>query len=137
MKGNSYDNSESGGAFSEHGAGGPSADKISSSSGEQSAFSSSGSEGNTRSTSGQDSSSSVQPSGYGKPKGKNITEGSEDDFKGPSTQDAEIGSENDPGRRAESDFQKQTQQASGSTAPRQGAQSGETKYSTLSGDQEL
>ncbi|KAL9132142.1 MAG: hypothetical protein Q9217_000076 [Psora testacea] len=77
----------------------------------------------------------TQPFNQGKPKGKNITE---EDFDGPTTQDAEIGSEQDPGRKAEGDFQRMTQSASGSTAPRQGAQSGEAgPYDVLKEEQSL
>ncbi|KAG8526845.1 uncharacterized protein KY384_008274 [Bacidia gigantensis] len=118
-----------------------------------------GNNSNERSTSGQNYSSSTtgsggsasgredtapgyvssvtQPFNSNKVKGSNISEGSEEDFKGPSTQDAEIGSENDPGRRAENDFQRMTQQSSGSTAPRQGGKSDEGQYGALSDDQNL
>ena len=86
-------------------------------------------------------SSVTQPEGQfgqGKPKGKNITEASEDDFNKLNRGDAEIGSENDPGRRAEQDFQKKTQSASGGTGPNQRAdQGGDSQYSSLKEDQEL
>ena len=78
----------------------------------------------------------TQPFNQSKPKGKNLTE--TEDLEGPVTHDAEIGSEQDPGRKAESDFQRKTQSASGSTAPRQGVQSGEAGlYDVLEDDQNL
>ena len=78
----------------------------------------------------------TQPFGQSKPKGKNITEGG--DFDGPSTDTAEIGSEEDPGRKAEGDFQRMTQSASGNTGPRQKeTEEGSGPYDVLEDDQKL
>ena len=145
-KGDSYDTSSSGGAFSDTGADKPDPNKISSSSGNDPSFdrdlktssgdSSGGSSGGTGSDAPGYVSSVTQPFGSSKPKG-NVTEGSEEDFRGPNTQDAEIGSERDPGRRAEAAFQRMTQQSSGSSAPRQGGATNEGQYGVLEGDQGL
>ena len=152
-KGDSYSNQESGGAFSDSGASKPDPDKISSSTGNPSSATSgtggSGSgSGETGSTGGSDRgqggesdapgyvSSVTQPLNTLKPKG-NVTEGSDEDFKGPNSQDADIGSEDDPGRRAELEFQKMTQQSAGSTTPKQGGKTNEGQYGVLEGDQGL
>ena len=79
------------------------------------------------------------PGQTGKPKGKNITEGGfdEGDDKNASF-NAEIGSEDDPGRLAEGGMQRMTQSSSGSTAPRQGmGQSDNSQYDVLDTDQSL
>ena len=75
----------------------------------------------------------------GKPKGKNITEGGfDDDPKNNASFNSEIGSENDPGRKAEVDLQKVTQSASGATGPRQApGKSDESQYDILETDQQL
>ena len=60
------------------------------------------------------------PTKSGKPHGKNITEGGFDaDDSQNASFTAEVGSEEDPGRKAEGDFQKMSQSASGGTGPRQ------------------
>ena len=152
-RGDSYDTSSSGGAFSDSGADKPDTNKISSSSGNDPSFdrnlnasrdsrgdgsgdSSGGSSGGSGSDAPGYVSSVTQSFGSAKPKG-NVTEGFEEDFRGPSTQDADIGSERDPGRRAEADFQRMTQQVSGSSAPRQGGATNEGQYGVLEGDQGL
>ena len=160
-KGDAYDTSGSGGAFSDSGSGGGSGDKVSSSgpnyataagSGDSSSKDKPGSEYGNRSGAsgggGDDGGNSnsnaetapgyvsgvTQPFGQGKPKGKNITEGG---FEGEANSNPEIGSEEDPGRKAEGDMQRQTQKISGATGPRQGGQSGETPYDVLGDDQNL
>ena len=149
-KEDSYDTSGSGGAFSDSGSGGGNTDKISSSGGQSytSASGSGGPSSNDDSGFGDSSgggggdgsnagtapgyvSSVTQPLGQGKPKGKNLTEGG---FEGEANNNPEIGSEEDPGRKAEADMQKKMQSASGATGPRQGGQSGETPYDVLGDD---
>ncbi|KAL9098838.1 MAG: hypothetical protein Q9163_005567 [Psora crenata] len=77
----------------------------------------------------------TQPFHQGKPKGKNLKE---EDLDGPTTQDADIGSDQDPGRKAEGDFQRTTQTVSGSTAPRQKGQGGDAgTYDVLNDEQSL
>ena len=76
----------------------------------------------------------TQPFGQGKPKGRNVTEGG---FEGEAQPVTDIGSENDPGRKAEGDLQRMTQSASGGTGPNQGMQSGDQPYSALQEDQSL
>ena len=62
-----------------------------------------------------------EPTKSGKPHGKNITEGGFDtDDANNASFNSEIGGKDDPGRKAEGDFQKVTQSASGATGPRQG-----------------
>ena len=80
------------------------------------------------------------PNLSGKPHGKNITEGGFDsDDKNNASFTSEIGSENDPGRKAEGDLQKVAQSASGGTGPRDGGKGGEEGgvYGTLSEEQSL
>ncbi len=81
------------------------------------------------------------PGKSGKPHGKNITEGRFDvDDSNNASFNSEIGSENDPGRKAEHDFQTQAQSASGGTGPRQYGKegnAGEGGYGVLDSDQSL
>ena len=80
------------------------------------------------------------PGNSGKPHGKNITEGGFDvDDSNNASFTSEIGSKNDPGRKAENNFQAQAQSASGGTGPRQyGSQGkGEGTYGVLDTDQSL
>ena len=73
----------------------------------------------------------------GKPKGKNITEGGfDDDPSNNASFNSEIGSENDPGRKAVGDMQKKTQGVSGGTGPRQApGESENSQYDVLDTDQ--
>lgn len=73
----------------------------------------------------------------GKPKGKNITEGGfDDDPSNNASFTSDIGSENDPGRKAEGDMQKMAQSASGGTGPRQApGESDNSQYDVLDTDQ--
>ena len=73
----------------------------------------------------------------GKPKGKNITEGGfDDDPSNNASFTSDIGTENDPGRKAESDMQKMAQSASGGTGPRQApGASDNSQYDLLDTDQ--
>ena len=80
-------------------------------------------------------SSVTQPLNEGKPKGAAV-EGSEEDFKGPSNQDAEIGGKDDPGLQAEQTFQASTQSAAGGSGPRQGQVSGDSPYDNLKGSEQ-
>ena len=75
----------------------------------------------------------------GKPKGKNITEGGFDEGDEQNASfNSEIGSKEDPGRRAEGEFQRVTQSASGSTAPKQKmGESDGSQYDVLDTDQNL
>ncbi|KAL6715570.1 hypothetical protein ACLMJK_006531 [Lecanora helva] len=79
------------------------------------------------------------PAQIGKPKGKNITEGGfEQGDEQNASFNSEIGSKDDPGRRAENDFQRMTQSASGSTAPRQKMGEGDrSQYDVLETEQGL
>ena len=85
------------------------------------------------------SSVQLQPAQTGKPKGKNITEGGfDDDPSNNASFNSDIGSQNDPGRRAENEMQRKMQSASGATGPRQRV--GETDsspYDILKEDQNL
>ena len=80
-----------------------------------------------------------QPTQSGKPKGKNITEGGFDDDPSKNASfNADIGTENDPGRRAENEMQRTTQSASGSTAPKQKmGESDGSQYDVLKEEQNL
>ena len=84
---------------------------------------------------------SLQSSGEqtGKPKGKNITEGGfDDDPSNNASFTSDIGSENDPGRRAENDLQRTTQAAAGNTGPRQNqGESDNSQYDVLETEQSL
>ena len=73
----------------------------------------------------------------GKPKGKNITEGGfDDDPSNNASFTSEIGTEDDPGRKAVSDMQKKAQSASGGTGPRQApGESDNSQYDVLDTDQ--
>lgn len=73
----------------------------------------------------------------GKPKGKNITEGGFDnDPSNNASFTSDIGTENDPGRKAEADMQKIAQTASGGTGPRQAhGDSDKSQYDVLDTDQ--
>ena len=73
----------------------------------------------------------------GKPKGTNITEGGfDDDPSNNASFNSEIGTENDPGRKAEADMQKKAQSASGGTGPRQApGDSDNSQYDVLDTDQ--
>ncbi|KAL8832157.1 MAG: hypothetical protein Q9191_000430 [Dirinaria sp. TL-2023a] len=80
-----------------------------------------------------------QPGQEGKPKGKNITEGGfdEDPSKNASF-NSDIGTDDDPGRRAENEMQRATQAAAGSTAPRQKkGNSDNSQYDVLETEQNL
>ena len=79
------------------------------------------------------------PAQTGKPKGKNITEGGFDEGDDQNASfNSDIGDENDPGRRAENEFQRTTQSVSGSTAPRQKmGDSDNSQYDVLETDQNL
>ena len=73
----------------------------------------------------------------GKPKGKNITEGGfDDDPSNNASFTSDIGTENDPGRKAEGDMQKVAQSAVGGTGPRQApGESDNSQYDVLATDQ--
>ena len=73
----------------------------------------------------------------GKPKGKNITEGGfDDDPSNNASFTSDIGTEDDPGRKAEADMQKKAQSASGGTGPRQApGESDNSQYDVLDTDQ--
>ena len=73
----------------------------------------------------------------GKPKGKNITEGGfDDDPSNNASFNTDIGTENDPGRKAVGDMQKKAQTASGGTGPRQApGESDNSQYDVLDTDQ--
>ena len=73
----------------------------------------------------------------GKPKGKNITEGGfDDDPSNNASFTSDIGTEDDPGRKAEGDMQKMAQSASGGTGPRQApGESDGSQYDVLDTDQ--
>ena len=73
----------------------------------------------------------------GKPKGKNITEGGfDDDPSNNASFTSDIGTEDDPGRKAESDMQKMAQSASGGAGPRQApGQSDNSQYDVLDTEQ--
>lgn len=73
----------------------------------------------------------------GKPKGKNITEGGfDDDPSNNASFTSDIGTDNDPGRKAEADMQKISQSASGGTGPRQApGESDNSQYDVLDADQ--
>ena len=73
----------------------------------------------------------------GKPKGKNITEGGfDDDPSNNASFTSDIGTEDDPGRKAEVDMQKKAQSASGGTGPRQApGESDGSQYDVLDTDQ--
>ena len=75
----------------------------------------------------------------GKPKGRNITEDGFDDTDASKNASftADIGSENDPGREAEAQFQRRTNTVAGDIGPRQGAISGEGQYDALEGEKSL
>ena len=75
----------------------------------------------------------------GKPKGKNITEGGfDDDPSNNASFNADIGTENDPGRKAVGDMQKKAQTASGGTGPRQApGESDNSQYDVLDTDQSI
>ena len=131
----------------------------SSSSGNASSIGGSPSTGNTSSTGGNSSNTGAPSNGgssnagtapgyvasvvsnpgqSGKPHGKNITEGGfdSDDSKNASF-NSEIGSKNDPGRKAENDFRSQTQTTSGAIGPRQYGVQGGSTYGVLDTDQSL
>ena len=75
----------------------------------------------------------------GKPKGKNLTEGGFDDDNGKNNASytAEIGSENDPGRVAQQNFQKLNAATGGSNArPQEQDVSGEGTYDSLRAENE-
>lgn len=79
------------------------------------------------------------PAQTGKPKGKNITEGGFDsDPSNNASFNAEVGTENDPGRVAEQTFANAAQSASGGTGPNQkmGA-SDNSQYDVLQSDQNV
>ena len=80
-----------------------------------------------------------QPAQTGKPHGKNITEGGfDDDASKNASFNADIGTDDDPGRRAENEMQRTTQAASGSSAPRQKpGESDGSQYDVLESDQNL
>ena len=73
----------------------------------------------------------------GKPKGKNLTEGGfDDDPSNNASFTSDIGTENDPGRKAEGDMQKKAQTVSGGTGPRQApGESDNSQYDVLDTDQ--
>ena len=73
----------------------------------------------------------------GKPKGKNITEGGfDDDPSNNASFTSDIGTEDDPGRKAEGDMQKMAQSASGGTGPRQApGESDNSQYDVLDTNQ--
>ena len=73
----------------------------------------------------------------GKPKGKNITEGGfDDDPSNNASFTSDIGTEDDPGRKAENDLRKKAQAASGGTGPRQAPGDGDSsQYDVLDTDQ--
>ena len=75
----------------------------------------------------------------GMPKGKNITEGGfDDDPSNNASFTSDIGTENDPGRKAEGDMQKKAQSASGGTGPKQApGQSDGSQYDVLDTDQSV
>ncbi|MCJ1272419.1 hypothetical protein MMC21_000205 [Puttea exsequens] len=80
------------------------------------------------------------PARTGKPHGKNLKEVSDfGESEGNNASfNSDIGGEDDPGRRAENDFQRMTQQSSGSTAPRQGVgESDNSQYDVLDTDQKI
>lgn len=80
-----------------------------------------------------------QPAQTGKPKGKNITEGGfDDDPSNNASFNNEIGTENDPGRQAENDFQRNAQSASGATGAFQRPGEGsDNQYDALKEEQNL
>lgn len=76
----------------------------------------------------------------GKPHGKSISEDPslDSDPKNNASLNSDIGGEQDPGRLAENEFQRKTQSASGSTAPKQKMGEGDSsQYDTLETDQGL
>jgi len=76
----------------------------------------------------------------GKPHGKSITEDPnlDDDPKNNASFNSDIGSDQDPGRQAENEFQRKNESASGSTAPKQKmGESDNGQYDTLETDQQL
>lgn len=75
----------------------------------------------------------------GNPKGRNITEGGFDDTDASKNASftADIGSENDPGREAEGQFQRRTNAVAGDIGPRQGGISGDGQYDVLEGEKRL
>lgn len=73
-----------------------------------------------------------------KPKGKNITEGGFDDDAGKNASfTSDIGDENDPGRAAESAFQKRTQKVAGGGGPTQTEITNDGQYAVLDEEQRL
>ena len=80
---------------------------------------------------------SVTSAGQTKPKGKNLTEGGfDDDPKNNASFNSDIGTENDPGKAAELQFQKQ-QAATVGSGPRQSGITGDGQYDILETDQQL
>lgn len=81
----------------------------------------------------------AEPTKSGKPHGKNITEGGfDDDPNHNASFTSDIGSKQDPGRRAEDDFRRLAQSASGATGPRQGkGESDKSQYDALETNQSL
>ena len=76
----------------------------------------------------------------GKPKGKNLTEGFDDDDAGKNVSfNSDIGDENDPGRAAENKFLRENAQsgADAGGGPRQKGVSGNGQYDVLEDDQQL
>lgn len=112
-----------------------------SSSNQKSSTSTSGNPSNTSTAPGYIAPVVSHPGKSGKPHGKNITEGGFDvDDSNNASFNSEIGSENDPGRKAEHDFQTQAQSASGGTGPRQYGKegnAGEGLYGVLDTEQSL
>lgn len=119
---------------------GPMGDDTSSSN-QKSSTSTSGNPSNTSTAPGYIAPVVSHPGKSGKPHGKNITEGGFDvDDSNNASFNSEIGSENDPGRKAEHDFQTQAQSASGGTGPRQYGKegnAGEGLYGVLDTEQSL
>lgn len=80
---------------------------------------------------------SVTSAGHTKPKGKNLTEGGfDDDPKNNASFNSDIGTEDDPGRAAELQFQKR-QAATVGSGPKQSGITGDGQYDVLETDQQL
>lgn len=79
----------------------------------------------------------VLSAGHTKPKGKNITEGGfDDDPKNNASFNSDIGTEDDPARGAELQFQKRVAATVGS-GPRQSGVTGDGQYDVLETDQQI
>ncbi|KAL9105297.1 MAG: hypothetical protein Q9187_008737, partial [Circinaria calcarea] len=80
---------------------------------------------------------SVLSAGHTKPKGKNLTEGGfDDDPKNNASFNSDIGTEDDPARGAELQFQKRVAATVGS-GPRQTGVTGDGQYDVLETDQQI